>query len=51
MPKRPMHSCIYQGHVSHRRFLPVRHDFRYGIFLLYVDLAQLRASDLKGDLK
>ena len=36
-----MHSCIYQGHVSHRRFLPVRHDFRYGIFMLYVDLAEL----------
>jgi DUF1365 family protein len=36
-----MHSCIYQGHVSHRRFQPVRHDFRYGIFMLYVDLAEL----------
>ena len=36
-----MHSCIYQGHVSHRRFRPVRHDFRYGIFMLYVDLAEL----------
>ena len=43
MPKRPMHSCIYQGHVSHRRFRPVRHDFRYGIFMLYVDLAELPA--------
>ena len=36
-----MHSCIYQGHVSHRRFRPVRHDFRYGLSMLYVDLAEL----------
>jgi len=36
-----MQSCIYQGHVSHRRFQPVRHDFRYSIFMLYVDLAEL----------
>lgn len=36
-----MHSCIYQGQVSHRRFLPVRHDFRYSIFMLYLDLAEL----------
>jgi len=37
----PMQSCIYQGQISHRRFLPVRHDFRYNIFMLYVDLAEL----------
>ena len=36
-----MHSCIYQGQVSHRRFRPVRHDFRYNIFMMYVDLAEL----------
>jgi hypothetical protein len=36
-----MHSCIYQGRVSHRRFEPVRHDFRYSIYMLYVDLAEL----------
>ncbi|MEO7386165.1 MAG: DUF1365 domain-containing protein [Gammaproteobacteria bacterium] len=36
-----MHSCIYQGHVSHRRFAPVRHAFRYGIAMLYVDLGEL----------
>lgn len=36
-----MHSCIYQGRVSHRRFHPVRHDFRYSLFMMYVDLAEL----------
>jgi uncharacterized protein len=36
-----MHSCIYRGLVSHRRFRPVRNDFRYSIFMLYLDLAEL----------
>lgn len=36
-----MHSCIYHGQVSHRRFDPVRHDFRYSLFMMYVDLAEL----------
>ena len=36
-----MHSCIYQGRVSHRRFAPVRHDFRYRVRMLYLDLAEL----------
>lgn len=34
-------SCLYEGWVRHRRFLPVRHDFRYRLFFLYVDLAEL----------
>ncbi len=34
-------SCIYQGHIRHRRFLPVANAFRYGIFLMYVDLDEL----------
>lgn len=36
-----MHSCIYQGRVSHRRFFPVRHAFRYRVAMLYLDLAEL----------
>ena len=36
-----MRSCIYKGQVSHRRFHPVRHDFRYSLFMMYVDLAEL----------
>lgn len=35
------HSCIYEGEVVHRRFEPVRHDFRYRIFMMYVDLEEL----------
>jgi uncharacterized protein len=36
-------SCIYEGHVRHRRFAPVRNHFRYRIFLMYLDLAELPA--------
>jgi len=34
-------SCIYCGHVRHRRFLPVRNAFRYRLFMMYVDLDEL----------
>jgi DUF1365 family protein len=36
-------SCIYEGHVRHRRFAPVRNQFRYRVFLMYLDLAELPA--------
>jgi len=36
-----MKSCIYEGHVRHRRRDPVRHAFAYRIFLMYVDLDEL----------
>jgi len=36
-----MHSCIYEGHVRHRRFTPVRHTFRYRLYMMYLDLAEL----------
>ena len=35
------HTCLYEGTVDHRRFTPVEHAFRYRLFLVYVDLAQL----------
>ncbi len=34
-------SCIYRGVVHHHRFTPVKHSFRYGLFMLYLDLAEL----------
>ena len=34
-------SAIYEGWIRHRRFLPKPHDFRYRVFQLYVDLAEL----------
>jgi DUF1365 family protein len=34
-------SAIYEGWVSHRRFEPVDHSFRYRFFLAYLDLAEL----------
>ena len=36
-----MNSRIYKGWVEHRRFAPGPHRFRYPLFLLYVDLAEL----------
>lgn len=36
-----MNSCIYEGWVRHRRNAPVHHDFRYRIFMMYLDLAEL----------
>ena len=34
-------SAVYEGWVRHRRFEPVEHDFRYRLFLMYLDLAEL----------
>ncbi len=36
-----MKSCIYQGTVRHRRFTPVLNAFRYRLYLMYLDLAEL----------
>ena len=34
-------SCAYEGWVRHRRFGPVEHNFRYPLFLMYLDLDEL----------
>lgn len=36
-----MHSAIYRGWLRHRRFAPRPHAFRYPLFLMYLDLAEL----------
>lgn len=36
-----MHSCIYEGWVRHRRYRPRRHEFRYSMFMMYLDLDEL----------
>jgi DUF1365 family protein len=36
-----MHSAIYEGTVRHRRFAPVRNEFTYRLFMMYLDLAEL----------
>jgi DUF1365 family protein len=36
-----MHSAIYRGWLEHRRLAPRRHDFRYPLFMVYLDLAEL----------
>ncbi len=36
-----MNSCIYEGWIRHRRHEPVEHAFRYGLFMMYLDLGEL----------
>jgi DUF1365 family protein len=36
-----MHSAIYRGWLEHRRLAPRRHAFRYPLFMLYLDLAEI----------
>jgi uncharacterized protein len=36
-----LQSCIYHGHVDHTRLQPHRHQFRYSVFMMYLDLAEL----------
>lgn len=36
-----MKSCIYEGVVRHRRERPVAHEFKYRLFMMYVDLNEL----------
>ena len=36
-----MLSCIYEGDVRHRRRIPIAHEFRYGLFMAYLDLDEL----------
>lgn len=47
-----MNSALYHGWITHRRFSPKRHQFRYRIGLLYIDLdeqdAVLALSPLSG---
>lgn len=38
-----MHSCIYEGTVSHRRRVPVEHHFQYRIYMVLLDLDELPA--------
>ena len=37
-----MRSCIYEGTIRHRRFLPVRNAFCYRLFLMYLDLSEIK---------
>ena len=38
-----MNSALYNGWISHRRFAPKDHAFRYRIGLLYLDLDEQEA--------
>ena len=34
-------SCIYRGHVIHKRFKPKKHFFKYKVFSLLIDLSEI----------
>lgn len=36
-----MNSCLYFGHVRHRRFVPHEHEFNFPLFMAYLDLDEL----------
>ena len=36
-----MHSALYHGWLDHRRLTPRRHAFRYRLFMVYLDLAEI----------
>jgi len=36
-----MKSAVYFGNIRHRRFSPVENSFRYPVFMMYLDLAEL----------
>jgi len=36
-----VHSCIYKGEISHRRFTPKPNRFRYRLHMFYLDLEEL----------
>ena len=36
-----MHSALFHGWLDHRRHTPVPHAFRYGVFMAWLDLAEL----------
>jgi DUF1365 family protein len=38
-----MHSCIYEGRVTHHRYSPVDHAFQYRLFMVFLDLAEVPA--------
>ncbi|WP_395789592.1 DUF1365 domain-containing protein [Aquimonas sp.] len=40
-PASPLQSAIYRGQIMHRRHAPHPHAFRYPLFMLYLDLAEL----------
>jgi len=45
-----MHSCIYEGTVTHRRRRPVNHEFQYHLFMVWLDLDELPKLVGRGGL-
>ncbi|GLU52283.1 DUF1365 domain-containing protein [Dyadobacter frigoris] len=41
MKQDTLNSCMYRASVMHHRILPKKHQFKYDIFMFYLDLAEL----------
>ena len=47
MNRSAIQDCLYQGHVMHMRLTPFKHQFRYRVFTLLIDIDRL-AETTKG---
>ncbi|SMF47055.1 hypothetical protein SAMN02745866_03021 [Alteromonadaceae bacterium Bs31] len=43
MQEKTLKSAIYKGWVQHRRFSPKEHQFKYQVFMMYLDLDEIDA--------
>ncbi|MRI62244.1 DUF1365 domain-containing protein, partial [Enterococcus faecalis] len=43
-----MNSCLYHGVLRHRRFRPKAHQFRYSVFMAWLDLDELETLPAVG---
>lgn len=41
LKEKSFHSAVYRGWVSHTRFFPLKHSFKYQVFMMYLDLDEL----------
>jgi DUF1365 family protein len=39
--KQKLESCLYIGTIRHRRFLPIKHEFNYKIFMYFINLDEV----------
>lgn len=44
-----LNSCLYFGHVFHNRNVPVKHRFKYSLFMVYLDLSEINTV-FKGNM-
>jgi hypothetical protein len=46
-----MQSCLYEGMVTHKRYLPTEHGFKYRLYMAYLDLGEIDRSVQENFIK